>query len=75
MPSSQTVIAHQNDTVDLIAWRVFERTADVTEAILDANPGLAALGPIIPAGTRATIPTFETPATSAPEAQLVRLWT
>jgi len=46
-----TVIAAQGDTVDSLCWHYYGRTAGVTEAVLDANPGLADLGPIIPHGT------------------------
>lgn len=31
----------QNDTVDALCWRFYGRTAGVTEAVLEANPGLA----------------------------------
>lgn len=40
---------------------------DLVPAVLDANPGLAAIGPVLPAGTRVRIP--EPP--SAREAQTV----
>jgi len=50
------VIASQGDTVDAICWRYYGRTAGVTEAVLEANPGLADLGPIIPHGTQVTLP-------------------
>ena len=42
------VIAAQGDTVDSLCWQYYGRTAGVTEAVLDANPGLADLGPVIP---------------------------
>jgi phage tail protein X len=63
MPTAGTrteiVFAQEGDTVDLIAFRRFGRTAGTTEAILDANPGLAALGPIVPMGTKIIIPVPE----------------
>ncbi|WP_132885173.1 tail protein X [Pseudomonas aeruginosa] len=34
-------IAHQNDTVEALCWRHYGRTAGVTEAVLEANHGLA----------------------------------
>ncbi len=43
-----TVIATQGETVDSLCWQYYGRTAGVTEAVLDANPGLADLGPVIP---------------------------
>uniref|UniRef100_UPI000D1C1946 tail protein X n=1 Tax=Metapseudomonas otitidis TaxID=319939 RepID=UPI000D1C1946 len=50
-----TVRALQGDTVDAICWRVYGRTAGLTEAVLEANPGLADLGPVIPQGHRVTL--------------------
>lgn len=45
------VMAVQGDTVDHLCWRHLRRTQDVVEATLEANPHLAALGPVLPAGT------------------------
>lgn len=65
------VIANQGDTVDAICWRYYGRTAGVTEAVLDANPGLADLGPVIPHGTAVTLPDA---APQAEQRQVVTLW-
>jgi phage tail protein X len=53
--SEEVIISQEGDTVDLIAFNRFGRHGLET-AILDANPGLAALGPVIPIGTRVIIP-------------------
>ncbi|MFI8729414.1 tail protein X [Stutzerimonas kunmingensis] len=66
-----TVIANQGDTVDAICWRYYGRTAGVTEAVLDANPGLADLGTVIPHGTAVTLPDA---APQAEQRQVVNLW-
>ncbi|NHC11083.1 tail protein X [Stutzerimonas degradans] len=66
-----TVIANQGDTVDAICWRYYGRTAGVTEAVLEANPGLADLGPVIPHGTAVTLPDA---APQAEQRQVVNLW-
>ena len=66
-----SVIANQGDTVDAICWRYYGRTAGVTEAVLDANPGLADLGPVIPHGTAVTLPDA---APQAEQRQAVNLW-
>ena len=66
-----TVIANQGDTVDAICWRQYGRTAGVTEAVLDANPGLADLGPVSPHGTAVTLPDA---APQAEQRQMVNLW-
>ncbi|WP_295855149.1 tail protein X [uncultured Xylophilus sp.] len=60
----------QNESVDALCWRVLGRTGGVVEATLQANPGLAARGPLLPAGVLVELP--ETPA--APERPTVKLW-
>lgn len=66
-----TVRAHQNDTVDALCWRHYGRTAAVTEAVLEANPGLADHGPTLPQGLAVTLPDAQT---TAPLRQMVNLW-
>ena len=65
------VIANQGDTVDAICWRYYGRTAGVTEAVLEANPGLADLGPILPQGVMVNMPEAQS---TAPVRQMVNLW-
>lgn len=64
------VIAQQNDTLDLICWRHYGRTAQVTELALAANPGLSEHGPIIPHGTTVNLPE-DVP---KPVKEVVNLW-
>jgi phage tail protein X len=61
----------QNETVDGLCWRHYGRTAGVTEAVLDANPGLADHGPILPQGIVVTLPEAQP---AAPQRQMVNLW-
>lgn len=61
----------QGDTLDAICWRHYGRTAGVTEAVLNANPGLADHGPVIPQATLITLPDD---APSAPTVKMVNLW-
>lgn len=58
-----TVIAQQGDTLDLICYRHYGRTAGITETVLANNPGLADLGPVLPIGTRVNLPAQTTQAT------------
>jgi phage tail protein X len=67
--STGLAIAQQGDTVDLVAWREYRDTA-MTEPLLEANPGLAALGPVLPQGTSIRLPARETP----PPAPQYTLW-
>ncbi|MDA7086497.1 tail protein X [Pseudomonas sp. SA3-5] len=62
--------ANQGDTVDALCWRHYGRTAGVTEAVLEANPGLADNGPIIAQGALVLMPD-EAP---QPQRQMVNLW-
>lgn len=66
-----TVRTQQNDTVDALCWRHYGRTAGVTEAVLDANPGLADHGPVLPHGLTVQMPEAQT---AAPQRQMVNLW-
>lgn len=65
-----TVHAAQGDTLDALCWRHYGRTAGVVEAVLDANPGLASLGPILPHGTPVQLPDI----TTQQQRQTVQLW-
>ncbi|MFS4552094.1 tail protein X [Comamonas resistens] len=61
---------HDGDSVDSLCWRYYGRTADVVEAVLEANPGLAARGPILPQGLLVLMPNLPKPATRP----LIQLW-
>ena len=60
-------------TVSLLVWRRFRRPMPgLVEAILERNPGLAGLGPILPVGTVLEIPV---PTPRAPQLlDPIRLW-
>lgn len=62
--------AQQGETLDALCWRIYGRTAGVTEAVLAANPGLADLGPVLPHGQLVALP--DQP--PQPTARLVQLW-
>ncbi|MQY44515.1 phage tail protein [Rhizobiales bacterium RZME27] len=53
---STIVTAKQGQTVDLICLMHYGRTAEVTELVLAANPDLAAVGIILPLGTKVFMP-------------------
>ena len=58
--------------LDLICRRYYgtERGGTV-EAVLEANTGLAELGPVLPAGVLITLPELQAPAQAE---QPIRLW-
>lgn len=64
------VIAQQGDTVDGLCWRHLGSSAAV-EATLEANPGLAALGPVLPMGAAVTLPDV---APTRANDNLIQLW-
>ena len=72
MPASQTttVQAHQGDTLDQLCQRHLGSTAGTVEAALTANPGIAAIDPVLPLGTRVTWPAAQAPATT----NRLKLW-
>ena len=65
------VIAHQGDSVDSLCYRHLGSSAAV-ETVFDSNPGLAALGPILPMGTVVILPDAES--IVAKEKSLIQLW-
>ena len=55
-------ISLENDTLDLIAYRVYGYVdADLLKALYAMNPEIAALGPILPARTQVKL--IDTPPT------------
>ncbi len=64
------VTSLQGDTVDLICYRHYGYTAGIFEQVMETNPGLAALGPVLPTGTVVMLP--EQPARQ--KKTTVQLW-
>ncbi|MCH7275071.1 MAG: tail protein X [Paraburkholderia tropica] len=62
--------ALQGDTLDALCWRHYGSTAGTVEAVLDANPGLAELGAILPLGTVIDMPELNTIEQTKPLLQL-----
>jgi phage tail protein X len=69
--TTRTLTTIDGDTADLIAYRVYGVTAGATEALLSANPGLAARGPVLPIGVVVNLPELAPSIASAP---ITRLW-
>lgn len=46
----------QGDTVDLICWKHYGQSSGMVEQVLNANPHLAGLDPILPIGTEIDLP-------------------
>jgi len=68
---ADTVTARQGDTLDGLIWRERGLSAANLGPVLAANPSLAALGAVLPAGTPVILP--DTPA--APVVRdIIQLW-
>lgn len=68
------VHAHQGDTLDGLLWRHAGRTAGLVERTLTANPGLAALGAVLPHGHAVEIPDAALAAPAPADRPLIQLW-
>jgi len=50
-------VSRENTTLDLLLFRRFGAAGQtLLEAVLDANPGLARIGAVLPVGTIVTLP-------------------
>lgn len=67
----KTVEANQGDTVDIICHREYGAESKYVEAVLEANPGLSALGAVLPMGTPVALPDLSV---QSDPMQLVSLW-
>lgn len=68
------VHAHQGDTLDALIWRHAGRTGALVQHTLDANPGLADRGAVLPHGTAVDIPDAALRAPTTPDLPLIQLW-
>ena len=68
-------ISKEGDTVDLVCFRLYGHTVGTAEKVLAANPGLAALGPVLPKATEFTLPDLGKPEDKPRDNQgSIKLW-
>lgn len=73
MPETMTVRG-EGITLDLLLWRRYGvRGRSLVEVALEHNPGLAALGPVLPLGTVVKVPDLP-PAAATPQRRIVSLF-
>lgn len=73
MAASQRLVARSGDKLDLLLFREAGLSASHLTRVMEANPGLADLGPILPLGTIVIVPA--TAETSASRTRpLIQLW-
>lgn len=66
---SKRIITHDGDVLDDLVWQHYGRS-DVLAAVLEANPALAQLPPVLEAGLIIELPDLLLPV----EAPVIRLW-
>ncbi|WP_193391515.1 tail protein X [Erythrobacter sp. SG61-1L] len=71
MAALETITSKAGEMLDQIVWRHRGRTAALVEQALELNPGLADLGPVLPAGIAITLPEA---ASAQPVRETVKLW-
>lgn len=72
---AQVYLSKQGDVLDAIAFAQYGNcTGDTLAAVLDANPGLAAMGCVLPAGVQITLPDSASVPTSAAPSSGIALW-
>lgn len=72
-PAPENVVrAIEGDTLDALVWRTRGLGPADLPAVLAANPGIAALGAILPKGTAVILPATPAPATAVRDT--INLW-
>ncbi len=69
--AATTYVTVGGETVDYIAWIERKLPRGGAQKILDANPGLAELGAVLPAGVKVIIPDIQIKKTKTTP----RIWT
>ena len=71
MALAQRIYTKQGDTVDSICQEHYGNTAGITEQVIEANPNIAFLSPVLPTNTVLILPNIAKPATTK---HLIQLW-
>lgn len=67
---AQLYVTQQFDELDAICHRYYGRTQGTVEAVLNVNPNLAELLPILPQGVKISLPDLPQPETT----ETLRIW-
>lgn len=67
---AEKIITNQGEMADIICRRTYGDESGYVEAVLAANPGLAAKGPVLPMGTSVVLPDIEV----STETRVIKLW-
>jgi len=75
MAAAQRLRSKQGDTLDQLLWREAGLRPGELTRVLDANPGLADSGKVLPLGTVVLVPATATTSPSANRVlPLIQLW-
>ncbi|MBO9725153.1 MAG: tail protein X [Novosphingobium sp.] len=75
MAAAQRLRSKQGDTLDQLLWREASLGPGDLTRVLDANPGLADRGKVLPLGTVVIVPATATKTASANRVlPLIQLW-
>jgi len=68
---ADTYLTRDGDVLDWVVWKYYGATSNrYVEQVLEANPGLADYGPVMPGGVRVLLPDLAPPVSGSS----VRLW-
>ena len=73
-PASRKLVARQGDKLDQLLFRDAGLGPNELTRVMDANPGLADLGAILPLGTVVIVPATATEASATRVRPLIQLW-
>ncbi|MGB0859477.1 MAG: tail protein X [Pseudoalteromonas spongiae] len=71
MELAQRIYTKQGETVDSICHQHYGNTAGITEQVIEANPHVAFLSPVLPTNTLLLLPNIAKPASTK---NLIQLW-
>jgi len=69
--TAAALTAREGDTLDLLLWRERGLGPAALAEVLAGNPGLAATGPVLPAGTTVLV---AVDLSTSPTREVVQLW-
>lgn len=73
MSGAQTYLTAEGDVLDWVVWKHYgHQRPGTVELVLQANPGIADLGELLPAGVLVTLPVL--PQTPRKGREFARFW-
>lgn len=74
MTTETILVRTEGLTLDQLVWRKYRRPIPgLVEQVLELNPGVAQLGPMLPVGTAVRLPILQAKS-ETPARDLIQLW-